>query len=169
MSVKERKDYTLRVVSGSSLHHLRGAGAVVEQLDGAQLEDLVQEGGRLVDVNRHGSVAGWIPHRLVKVLQPGERANRHTHYLGPIMGLWGFLFWETLPLWATHIMVLIIYDMPDNRILISTSSIRDWIASRLINTVPETRYESVLLLEIRHLGWRDLLVTDPRSTQPLCQ
>lgn len=61
-----------------SLHHLRCAVAVVEQLNGAQLEDLVQEGRRLVDVHRHGGLAGWIPHSLVKVLQPGRRANKHS-------------------------------------------------------------------------------------------
>lgn len=60
------------------VHHLYCASAVVEQLNSAQLKDLVQEGGRLVDVDRHGSLAGWISHRLVKVLQPGETPQKHT-------------------------------------------------------------------------------------------
>lgn len=63
--------YKDSIVNQCGVHHLCGASAVVEQLNRAQLEDLVQEGGRLVDVDRHGSLAGWVPHRLVKVLQSG--------------------------------------------------------------------------------------------------
>ena len=51
--------------------HLNYASAVIEQLNNAQLEDLVQKGGWLMDVNRHSSLAGWIFHCFIKVLQPG--------------------------------------------------------------------------------------------------
>ncbi len=61
------------------IHHLCCANGVVEQLNGTQLKDLVQEGGRLVDVDRHGSLAGWISHCLVKILQPGEMPCNQTH------------------------------------------------------------------------------------------
>lgn len=41
----------------------------------------MQEGGRLVDVDRHGSLASWISHRLIKVLQPEATPYRQTHTL----------------------------------------------------------------------------------------
>lgn len=59
--------------------HLFCAIAVIEQLNSAQLENLVQKGRRLVYVNRNGALAGWIPHSLIKVLQPGGRAIKYTH------------------------------------------------------------------------------------------
>lgn len=51
------------------------ASAVIEQLNGAQLENLVQESGWLMDVDRHGSLAAWISHSFIKVLQPGGKTN----------------------------------------------------------------------------------------------
>lgn len=62
--------------------HLLCAVAVIEQLNGAQLENLVQEGRRLVDVDRNGALAGWIPHSFIKVLQPGGRAFTYTDHIG---------------------------------------------------------------------------------------
>lgn len=60
-------------------HHLYVASAVIEQLNSAQLEDLVQEGRWLVNVDGHSSLTGWISHCLVKVLQPGEILCKQTH------------------------------------------------------------------------------------------
>lgn len=62
--------------------HLFCAVAVIEQLNSAQLENLVQEGGRLVDVDRNGALAGRIPHSFIKVLQPGGRAITYTNHIG---------------------------------------------------------------------------------------
>lgn len=62
--------------------HLLCAVAVIEQLNSAQLENLVQEGRRLVDVDRNGALAGWIPHSFIKVFQPGGRAVTYTDHIG---------------------------------------------------------------------------------------
>lgn len=59
--------------------HLFCSVAVIEELNSAQLEDLVQKGRRLVDVDRDGALAGWIPHSFIKVLQPGGRATKYSH------------------------------------------------------------------------------------------
>lgn len=61
------------------VHHLYDTIAIIEQLNSAQLEDLVQEGRWLVDVDRHGSLTGWISHCLIKVLQPGVTLCKQTH------------------------------------------------------------------------------------------
>lgn len=58
--------------------HLFCAIAVIEQLNSTQLQNLVQEGRRLVDVDRNGALAGWIPHSFIKVLQPVGRAIIYT-------------------------------------------------------------------------------------------
>lgn len=57
------------------------ASAVIEQLNGTQLKNLVQESGRLMDVDRHGSLAGWITHSFIKVLQPGGRQIKLKKYI----------------------------------------------------------------------------------------
>jgi hypothetical protein len=48
--------------------YLGPSGGLIQQLNRAELEDLVQEGRGLVDVHRH-CLAG-VPYRLVTVLQP---------------------------------------------------------------------------------------------------
>lgn len=58
--------------------HLFYATAVIEQLNSAQLQNLVQKGRRLVDVDGNGALAGWITHSFIKVLQPVGRAIIYT-------------------------------------------------------------------------------------------
>lgn len=76
----------IRKIQKCGAPHLFCAIAVIEQLNSAQLENLVQKGRRLVYVNRNGALAGWIAHSFIKVLQPGRRAIKYTHDVNHIGG-----------------------------------------------------------------------------------
>lgn len=75
------------LISHYGVCHLFCAGAVVKQLNSTQLEDLVQEGRRLVDVDRHGSLACWISHRFIEVLQPAATWCKQTHTFSAVTKL----------------------------------------------------------------------------------
>ena len=67
--------------------YLRPACALVQQLHGAELQDLVQEGRRLVDVYGHRLVAAGVSHGLVTVLQSGGVCTvTLTFYSQPNLG-----------------------------------------------------------------------------------
>ena len=67
--------------------YLRAACALVQELHGTELQDLVQEGRRLVDVYRHRLAAAGVSHGLVTVLQSGAVCTATlTFYSQPNLG-----------------------------------------------------------------------------------